>query len=87
VAFKPTWFDRWNWLHYDESASDAAFCHVCAKAEEEGKLKSNLKDSAFIQRGFCNWKDATEGFRRHEGSKCHQDALQVMVVSSAGEYT
>jgi len=29
VAFKPTWFDGWNWLHYDES-SDAAFCHVCA---------------------------------------------------------
>jgi len=39
VAFKPTWFDRWNRLHYDES-SDAAFCHVCAKAEEEGKLKT-----------------------------------------------
>ena len=70
VAFKAGWFDQWNWLHYDEPG-DIAFCHVCAKAEEEGKLKANTKDLAFIQRGFSNWKDATERFRRHEQSKCH----------------
>ena len=46
----------------------------------EGKLKTNLKDTAFIQRGFCNWKDATEGFHCHEASTCHQDAVQVMIV-------
>ena len=51
-----------------------------AKAEEEGKLKANTKDLAFIQRGFSNWKDATERFRRHEQSKCHQDAVQVVVI-------
>ena len=79
LAFRPTWFDKWNWLHYDESA-DVAFCHVCVKAEEEGKLKANSKDSAFIHRGFSNWKDATEGFRRHELSRCHKDAVQVMIT-------
>ena len=47
---------------------------------EEGKLKANLKDATFIQRGFCNWKNVTEGFRHHETSKCHQDAVQVMIV-------
>ena len=78
VAFKPTWYSCWTWLHYDES-SDTIFCLVSMKAEE-GKLKVNLKDAAFIHRGFCNWKDVTEGFRHHEASKCHQDAVQVMIV-------
>ena len=30
--------------------------------------------------GDSNWKDATEGFRRHEQSKCHGDAVQVMLI-------
>ena len=78
-AFKATWFDKWTWLHYDEAA-DATFCHVCATASQHGKLKAASKDLAFIQRGFRNWKDATEGFRRHEQSKCHRDAVQAMII-------
>jgi len=27
-----------------------------------------------------NWKDATVSFRKRERSKCHKDAIQVMVV-------
>ena len=61
-------------------SADAAFCHICAKAEEEGKLKANSKNSAFLRRGFSNWKDVTEGFHHYEQSKCHQDAVQVMIV-------
>ena len=69
-----TWFDIWSWIHYDES-SDSAFCHICAKAEGEGKLKTSSKDLLFIQKGFTKWKDATEGFCQHEqipdhSSKC-----------------
>ena len=45
-----------------------------------GKLRSSLKGSAFLEKGFTNWKDATEGFRRHEKSKCHGDAVEVMVI-------
>ncbi len=78
-AFKPTWFDQWNWIHYDES-TDTAVCHICARADEQGKLKASSKDLAFLRKGFTNWKDGTEGFRRHELSKCHQDAVQVMIV-------
>ena len=61
IAFKAMWFDKWNWLYYDEAA-DAAFFHVCATACQHGKVKAASKDLAFIQRGFSNWKDATEGF-------------------------
>ena len=42
VSFKAEWFDKWSWLHYDEPG-DVAFCHLCAKAEEQGKLKANTK--------------------------------------------
>ena len=78
-TFKLTWFEKWKWLHYNESP-DAVLCHVCMKAEEEGKLKANSKDLAFLQKGFTNRMDAMEGFRHHEQSKCHQDAIQVMIV-------
>ena len=78
-AFKVTWLDRWNWIHYDEVA-DAAFCHICSTASKDGKLEAASKDYAFIQRGFSNWKDAMEGFRRHEHSKCHQDVVQVIIT-------
>lgn len=78
-SFQSTWFRRWKWLHYEE-AIDSAFCHICGRAEQDGKLKAGSKEQAFLLKGFCNWKDATDCFRRHEQSKCHKDALQVMVV-------
>jgi len=55
VAFKATWFDKWSWINYDES-TDNAFCHICVKAEEDGKLKANSKDLAFLSVGFPTGK-------------------------------
>lgn len=81
-TFQASWFDKFKWLHYDESA-DSVVCHLCSRAHHEGKLKSATKDSAFISSGFKNWKDATTGFRQHEGSKCHADAVLVMTVLPA----
>jgi len=31
-------------------------------------------------RGFSNWKDGTVGFKRHEQSACHRDAISVVVT-------
>ena len=81
-AFRSDWYKKWRWLHYDE-ASDAALCFYCSKAEQEGKLRSTAKDLSFISKGFTNWKDATEAFKKHGKSKCHQDANQVMIVLPA----
>ena len=78
VAFKAGRFDIWNWLHYDEPG-DIAFCHVCVKAEEEGKLKATPKTWLSYNEGFPTGK-TTERFRCHEQSKCHQDAVLVMVI-------
>ena len=30
--------------------------------------------------GFCNWKDATNCFRKHETSLFHKEALEMMVT-------
>ena len=77
-AFQRSWFKSWSWLHYDE-ATDTSFCYYCGKAEQEGKLKATNKDVAFITKGFNNWKDATDCFRRHEQSKCHLESLEIIV--------
>ena len=61
-------------------AAGPAFCYLCGSPEKQRKLKAASKESAFLSKGFTNWKDATEGFRKHEKSSCHIDALQVMVV-------
>ena len=63
-----------------DSVNDAAFCHICRRALEEKKLKSTHKDPAFLINGFKNWMDGTIGFRKHENSDCHKEALQCMVV-------
>ena len=49
-SIKPTWFEKWEWLHYDESA-DAAFCHVFTKAEE-GNLNHTQRIWCYFKRGF-----------------------------------
>ena len=62
-SFQPSWFTKWDWLHYDES-KDVAYCFTCVRALKTGKLKTtagNVKDSAFAVSGFANWKDATHG--------------------------
>ena len=47
-SFQAQWFDRFKWLHYDKEM-DAAFCHVCAKAEDNGRLSGSARrDAAFL---------------------------------------
>ena len=80
-SFQAAWFDKFPWIHYDE-ALDAALCHLCARAENGGKLMANCKDVAFVSKGLTNWKDATEGFRRHDIS-CRLFNFKTLKFSSA----
>ena len=81
-AFNASWFDKWGWLHWDE-ASERAFCFTCVSAFKEKKLKCGTADTAFITRGYQNWKDATIAFRNHESSACHKQAVTVMITIPA----
>ena len=46
-------------------------------------LKCGTADIAFITRGYQNWKDATNAFRKHENSACHKQAVDVMITIPA----
>ena len=58
-SFQPAWFDRYKWLHYEEK-SDSAFCYTCIKAVQNNMISSSKADMAFIEKGFRNWKNATD---------------------------
>lgn len=42
-----------------------------------------MKESAadtFVSKGFTNWKDATVAFQSHQQTKCHKDAVDVVIT-------
>ena len=39
---------------------------------------STKRDDAFIPRGYKNWKWGTTGFKTHESSECHREAIEVI---------
>ena len=78
-SFQATWFQRWNWLHYDE-CQDIVFCYLCVKAYREKKLSSGLIDLSFISNGFSNWKDACVNFKAHECSNCHKESVEKILT-------
>ena len=43
-------------------------------------MQLNRGDALFVSKGFSNWKDATIGFKNHEASTSHKEALQVFLL-------
>ena len=78
-SFQSSWFDKWPWLHWNESL-ESVLCHVCMQAVKAGTLRAKTCDQAFIGRGFKNWNDATRVFRCHELSACHKEAVERVVT-------
>ena len=72
--FQASWFDKYQWLHYD-CHLDAAFCFICIKANEKKALSASKAEDAFTKKGFRNWKKAlTDGFPFHETSQAQGEA-------------
>ena len=76
-SFQPGWFQKWPWLHYDQS-EDKSFCFYCVQALKQGSITmcsglSAKAEEAFTARGYTNWKDASGekrgGFPTHERSQ------------------
>ena len=77
-SFCKEWYRKFPWLHYDEKR-DAVFCFTCMNAANKQKLRVSTKqDDAFIARGYKNWKRGTTGFKTHESSECHREAIEVI---------
>ena len=67
-SFHPSWFDKWPCCEENYSVVR----HTCLLARSEKKLLwSSNADTAFIARGFSNWKIATKKFPIHDATICH----------------
>ena len=67
------WYNEFPWLHYNLD-KDVAFCYTSILAEIKGlKTICYDNDEAFITRGYRNWHHATEKFRVHKESDCHNN--------------
>ena len=61
------------------ATNDSAFCHVCLKADKEGKfLSSTKRDPAFVSKGYTYWQ--VHAFQKHQQSHCHREAIEVVIV-------
>ena len=54
-------------------------CYICANQEFSGNLRSE-KDTAFISKGYSNWKKAIEKFEDHQKSNRHKTAVSFEVT-------
>ena len=77
-SFQEGWYTKFTWLEYSPSG-DSAYCFTCRFAYTKRKVGS--ADSAFIHRGFRNWKSAVEDFRFHEQSKAHKSAAEYLACA------
>ena len=81
--FQYQWFEKWRWIHYDESR-DLAFCHTCIMEMKTGKMKSvGNVDSVFVFRGYSNWKDASGergALNNCERNTIHKNAVELVVT-------
>ena len=74
------WCDTFSWLHYDVD-KNAAFCYLCMRCEAEKKFLASTKWGAeFIYKGFTYWKEGPKAFKTHQGSDCHREAVNALVV-------
>lgn len=74
--FQEDWFKRWSWLDWN-FASESVLCFPCRMVSNQldEHLFSKCNETAFVQTGFSNWKDATRCFKKHEGSSCHAESV------------
>ena len=83
--FQHKWFDRFPWIHYNES-EDKVYCFLCVKC-----IKDNLKgdhnfskSEAFTYVGFNFWNKGKERFLMHQSSEEHIWAkLQIQASKTA----
>ena len=47
-------------------------------ANKQKRRVSTTRDDAFMARGYKNWKLGTAGFKTHEASECHREAIEVI---------
>ena len=85
LHFQDSWFQKFNWLHYDASVGGVLCFHCCKATQRNLMTLANYSESAFIEDGFSNWKKSLEKFATHENSKCHRFALEQIAHTMKSE--
>ena len=68
---------KYSWLHYVQS-TDTVLCYFCMVVKKLKLPISKNKDSAFSVNGFCNWKNATSKFEKHQASVSHHQSIDAL---------
>ena len=77
-GFNTSWYKTFPWLHYQEG-SDSVLCFYCLVADKRGLKISGYMDEMFTNTGFSNWKKAIEKFEKHQTSKSHREAIDLVI--------
>ena len=82
-ACQAKWFTEWKWLHYNKD-NDTVRCFTCVSAIEKKLmlLKDKKSEMAFLEKGFCCWRNGTTHFRTHERSVFHSIASEKLLAST-----
>ena len=51
--FLPSWYEKWNWLHYDE-AEDSVSCIICTSAYHHDMINDIKVENSFVKTGCSN---------------------------------
>ena len=80
-SFQSGWFVDFPCLHYDEDL-DSVHCYICINQNAKETLKNTARnmDPAFISKGYSNWKNAHDSFKKHQVSECHSVAVDLKIV-------
>lgn len=80
-GFSATWYRQYPWLHY-LPAEDSVLCFYCGTAVQHKMPMTGQFDPTFTEVGFNNWQKALEKFNKHEKSKCHKHAVDMVQKKS-----
>ena len=76
-----SWFKDHTWLTLC-TTRQALFCFPCMTAKSRNLIVfSKNAEASFVSAGFCNWRKASECFRKHETSHAHSEALLKLSTS------
>ena len=82
-CFQQAWLKAWSWLSYKE-ATDRVHCSICTEACtlnllcNPGITTCAIKDCAFVETGFSNWKKVRDKFHLHEKSALHMKSMRAL---------
>ena len=92
-CFQQAWLKIWSWLFY-KKATDRVHYSICTEAACTLNLLCNtgitpcaIKDSAFVETEFSNWRKARDKFHLHKKSALHMESMRAFSLLKNKPFT